>query len=203
MIIKFDHISFSCGKEAARPLLVTAGYELQFQEQALKNISCKQAFFHVPHAEHDIYMYEKPQKLPIEITMYDTCFPGIDSMSVENHSIVMYSTHPEKTSEFLSLFGLKKTEQTGDDLMLEGRFALGGVTFGIRKADAVEWKLDKTGWSSVGFLSSNVQKELDRVKAAGYEVTCAEELEVNHRRMNIGFCKGPLGEIIEIISLLH
>ncbi|MDE7352667.1 MAG: hypothetical protein K2O06_06410 [Acetatifactor sp.] len=146
-------------------------------------------------------MYEKPQNLPVEITAYDTCFPGADSMTVEDRSIIMYSPHPEKTSEFLSLFGLKKTEGTGEDLVLEGRFALGGVTFGVRKADAVEWRLDKTGWSSVGFLSSNVQKELEKVQAAGYEVTWAEELEVNHRRMNIGFCKGPFGEIVEIISL--
>ena len=201
MIIKFDHISFSCGRDLARSVPIPSGYELQFQEKSLKNISCKQIFLKVPHREHDIYMYEKPGNPPIEITAYDTCFSGIEGMAAEGHSIVIYSPHPEKTAEFLSLFGLKKVEQDGAELALEGRFALGGVTFLVRKADAVEWSLDKTGWSSVGFLSSNVQKELKKVQEAGYEVTCAEELEVNHRRMNIGFCKGPFGEIIEIISL--
>lgn len=201
MIIKFDHISYSCGRDLAQSVPIPSGYELQFQEKSLKNISCKQSFFKVPHREHDIYMYEKPGNPPIEITAYDTCFSGIESMAAEGHSIVIYSPYPEKTAEFLSLFGLKKVEQDGAELALEGRFALGGVTFLVRKADAVEWSLDKTGWSSVGFLSSNVQKELKKVQEAGYDVTCAEELEVNHRRMNIGFCKGPFGEIIEIISL--
>lgn len=201
MIIKFDHISFSCGKELAQSIPFISGYELQFQERALKNINCKQSFFKMPHREHDIYMYEKPQNLPIEITAYDTCFSGRKSMAVENNSIIMYSPYPEKTIEFLSLFELKRAGRKGNDFVLEGRFVLGGVTLQVRDANIVEWKLDKTGWSSVGFLSSNVLKELKKVQDAGYEVTCTEQLEVNHRRMNIGFCKGPFGEIIEIIGL--
>ncbi|MCM1213723.1 MAG: hypothetical protein NC331_00485 [Lachnospiraceae bacterium] len=201
MIMKFDHISFSCERKSVRSVSSISGYELQFQNFNLRNIDCKKIFFREPQQGHDIYLYEKVQDVPVEITAYDTCFQGEDSMDVENSTVIMYSPDPGKTSEFLASLGLKKMESCGDELFLEGKFALGRVSCAIRKVNAVEWKLDKTGWSSICFLSSDTKKELQRIQAAGYNVTSVEELTVNQKRMDIGFCTGPFGEIVEIISI--
>lgn len=202
MILKFDHISFSCEKKEFPLFSIISGYELQFQEVSLKNLNCKQTFLQSPHADHDIYMYENKQLPPIEITAYDTCFKGRDSMSMENGMPVIFSPNPEKTAAFLVLFGLKQTHSDNTESVLEGNFVLGGpITIRIKKADTAEWKLDKAGWSSICFLSSDSFKELKKLSAAGYAVTDVEELDVNQKRMSIGFCKGPFGEIIEIISV--
>lgn len=202
MIIKFDHISFSCGKEQAEALPITAGYEKLFHRLSLRNLSCKNFFFQEFHSDHNIYMYEKAGALPVEITAYDSCFSGRNNMIVENDAIIFYSPDPPKTMAFLMLFGFKE-EQTGEErFVLKGNYILGvSVTVRIIKTDYVEWKLDKTGWSSLGFLSSDAEKELSRLSAAGYYVTDVEELQVNNNLMNIGFCRGPFGEIIEIISI--
>lgn len=202
MILKFDHISFSCEKQQVQSLPLTAGYELQFREMSLRNLGCKEAFFQKPHTDHDIYMYERKGALPIEITAYDSCFSGVSSMDMENDSILIYSPDPAETADFFMLLGLKSERLDKTAFVLKGSFILGGsITLRILQSGMAGWKLDKAGWSSLGFLSGDSQKELRRMHDAGYEVTDAEELIVNQKAMNIGFCKGPFGEIIEIISL--
>ncbi len=202
MIIKLDHISFSCGKSQICSLPPAAGYELQFRELSLKNLRCKESFFRRPQPDHDIYLYERKGGLPVEITAYDTCFCGTDSLALKEDTIMVYSPEPYKTAEFLMMFGLKKERADADGLLLIGGFVIGGpLTVRVSQADSAEWMLDKTGWSSLGFLSNDSQRELARLSAAGYETTDAEELEVNQKPMNIGFCRGPFGEIIEIISI--
>lgn len=201
MILKFDHISFSCTKENAKSTSVVAGCKPEFQELSLRNLDCKQTFFKDAHPDHDIYMYAGAQTIPIEVTAYDTCHLGRDSMTVEKERIILYSPEPERTAQFLMLFGLREVRRSEGEFVLEGRFVLGGVVVGVRKADAVEWRLDKEGWSSLGFLAGDARKELDRIRAAGCDVTDVEELEVNQRLLRIGFCVGPFGEIMEVISI--
>ncbi len=202
MIIKLDHISFSCRKSQISSLPPAAGYELQFCESSLKNLRCKESFFQQPQPDHDIYLYERKGGLPVEITAYETCFSGTDSLAFKDDTVTVYSPEPYKTAEFLMMFGLKKNQDIDNGLILIGRFVIGGpLTVRVSQADSAEWKLDKTGWSSLGFLSNDSQRELARLSAAGYETTDTEELIVNQKLMNIGFCSGPYGEIIEIISI--
>jgi catechol 2,3-dioxygenase-like lactoylglutathione lyase family enzyme len=61
--------------------------------------------------------------------------------------------------------------------------------------------LDDEGFNCLAFISSNVERECSRFRAAGYHVTDTEEIMVNGKSLKVAFVRGPDGQLAEIITI--
>ena len=88
MIVKLDHISYSCayGKEESIKASFE-GYREIFREENIENLSIKSEFMSTQEKEHCLYMMVKEGDVPIEITSYPGCFSGRERLSLKEGKI--------------------------------------------------------------------------------------------------------------------
>ena len=200
MIIKFDHISFSGCKDKENEILdFFKDYAISFQERELCNIDAKQQFFTEYHSKHDLIMLEHESRIPIEVTLYDSCTYRNPIIDIKEEIIIIKSTSKEKTASFLKNIGFKEKN---------GRFYLKPVMDNkdvivevIEEAGELNSKLDNVGYSSMAFWVNNINKEHKKIMDMGYTVTEIEMLTVHEKCLKIFFVAGPCNEIIEFIGV--
>ena len=71
MLIKIDHVSYSCDDQFDCKRFFDMGYATEFCEERLENIECKKNLLKYKARLHNIYMLTKEDSIPIEITMYE------------------------------------------------------------------------------------------------------------------------------------
>lgn len=205
MIVKFDHISYSCALSQENNIRnLFSGYEVQFHEIGLENLSMKRAYMRDVQEEHNIMLLQKKGSYPIEITAYQTCHSrtsGIeDKYVLMDDCILIYSENPEATVMFFELLGMKK----GEDSVLELKPLLDEKTVRIQVCKAEECAqvyLDDEGFGSLAFVVDNAKKQRQLLKDNNIKCSEVEELVVNGKELKIFFTKSSAGEIIEFIGL--
>lgn len=205
MIVKFDHISYSCAlSQENNTRNLFDGYEVQFHEVELDNLPMKHTYMHEKPSKHNIMLLQKNGAYPVEITAYETCHKrsnGIDEKYVLSEELIeIFSENPEKTEQFFELLGMKK----GEDSVLELKPLLDEkkVRIKVHKSNEnTQVRLDEEGFGSLAFVVDNAKKQKQSLTDNGIACTETEELTVNGKKLKIFFTNSPSGEIIELIGL--
>ena len=202
MIVKFDHISYSCAifdEENTRQMF--NDYEVEFHEIGLKNMSMKYKYMKEIQEKHNIMLLTKASNYPVEITAYDKCIAQkATKYAVNDEWIEIYSCNPEQTASFFYLLGMKQEEDGAMCIkpMLDER-ALKIKIYETVKDNSNY--LDQEGFGSLAFVVDNAKKQRELFVNNGYECSEIEELNVNGKRLKIFFTNSPTNEIIEFIGL--
>ena len=205
MIVKFDHISYSCSLEQEKAICnLFEDYEVQFHEVELDNLPMKQAYMREVQKKHNIMMLQKQRCYPIEITAYEKCFERNLNVKEKyvlcNDVIEIYSDNPSETEKFFEILGMKK----GEDSILEIKPLLDEKKVRIKVNKAQETTpiyLDEIGFGSLAFVVDNANRQKQLLQANNIESSEIEELTVNGKKLKIFFTKSSCGEIIEFIGL--
>lgn len=205
MIVKFDHISYSCkttSEEETRNLF--DGYEVQFHEVDLKNLPMKYSYMHNRQEKHNIMLLSKTGHYPIEITAYESCLERNEQKEpkyiLQEELIEIYSQKPDKTEEFFKFLGMKE----GENSVLELKPFLDEkpVRIKVYRAEGDNAiRLDEEGFGSLAFVVDNAKKQRQLLLDGGYMCTEIEELQVNGKKLKIFFTNSEANEIIEFIGL--
>lgn len=198
MIIKFDHISYSC--DIDNPAMeIVEGFSLDFSERELLNIDAKHAFLQKKAMYHDISLYRCEGKYPIEITAYPECGGHNKKYLVSDEVITVYSECPDETRQFYETLGFKSMED--DILGLQPFMESKKVILKIESADTGEVFLDKKGFGSLAFVVDRIEKHKMQLEKKNYPVTEIETLTVNGKALRICFVMNNVGDIVELIGI--
>lgn len=203
MIVKFDHISYSCKidmEQETRNLF--EGYEVQFHEVGLINMPMKYSYMHNKQEKHNIMLLSKAGAYPIEITAYESCMHKKEESKyvLKEELIEIYSRNPQETETFFKLLGMKKME----DGIMSYKAVLDEKPINIKVLKSekeVNILLDEEGWGSLAFVVDNAKRQRQILIDSKYECSEIEELVVNNKNLKIFFTNSPTGEIIEFIGL--
>lgn len=205
MIVKFDHISYSCALcDEEKTQQMFEGYEAQFHEVDLKNMPMKYKYMHKEQEKHNIMLLTKEGSYPVEITAYESCKKREaafgDKYVLSDNLISIYSECPKETENMFVLLGMKKSE-TG---ILELKPFLDEKKVRIQVLGTTGPKgilLDEEGFGSLAFVVDNAKKQRELLLNGGYECSEIEELIVNGKKLKIFFTNSQTNEIIEFIGL--
>lgn len=208
MIIKFDHLSYSCSYEEEERMIskfcsASGGYKFQFREQ-IENLPIKNRILQNVCDMHNLVMLQPINQhnfqvsVPIEITSYPKV-SGYAAYGLSDGMIEFRSPDIGESFLFYQLLGFQK----------EGRNVLSLKTMLdknrvfiklVESSDVYPHCLDVAGFSSIAWIVNKIEKYVNRLKAQGITVTDINELTVNKRRLKICFLIGEKGEIIELIG---
>lgn len=220
MIIKFDHVSYSCSYEnetkAIDHFIQMDAYKVMFKETSLKNISCKKNLMQRPHYEHHLTFlqplqayycparmnqleYEGGGILPIEITSYPQC-TGEPSWNLMNNNLEYITDNIEESKMFLKLVGFKVISD--DCLTLTTIFDKQPITLKLTRCIKKKISaLDMIGFTSIALIVDNLDNYIRKINQNNYTAAKEECIIVNKKELKISFAKGPCGEIIELIGV--
>lgn len=198
MIIKFDHISYSCKTEESVEWLV-GNYIQEFKETHLPNIEAKCAFLQKYEPFHDIALYNCHGKYPIEVTAYPECMGENKKFDISDEVITVYSMCPEKTVAFYEAVGFRLSE--GMFLELLPFMEQKKVILQVVQADIGEVFLDKKGFGSLAFVVDRIEKHKQQLEKKGYAVSSTDPLSVNGKELKICFVSDDAGDIVELIGV--
>lgn len=198
MIIKFDHISYSC--EIDNPAVeIVEGFCLDFEERELPNMEAKHVFLQREAKIHNISLYRCEGKYPIEITAYPECTGYNKKYQVSDEAITVYSRCPDETRRFYEVLGFKGAE--GDVLELQPFMESKKVILKIQAGETEEVFLDKLGFGSLAFVVDRIEKHKLQLEKNNYSVTEIETLTVNGKLLRICFAANNVGDIVELIGI--
>lgn len=203
MILKFDHISFSCDKEKDYRASIPEGYREIFAEMGLPNTECKRSFLSNWQDVHNIIMLESESGIPIEVTQYKTV-SGESKLSLYQNEIHIPTPNILSSVSYFLCLGLKVLKQGETDAVLGLRPFLDKDEFLIylKQGSSPPFPfLDVMGYSSIGLFVGRIDKEADKLRKAGYMVTQPSALTVNRKLLEIVFSHGGSGEIVELIAI--
>jgi hypothetical protein len=207
MILKFDHISYSCDATTDVSQHVPAHYKEIFRETDLDNIPCKIKYLQFNSSKHNIFMYESKNDdgadLPIEITQYPQIAVGSTPLRLEGRTIIWEVADVESARKlFLCLGAQEETEKNKLRIVpfLDKTKIL--IHFVENISCTRKPFLDISGFSSIGLFVDSVQKYLTKLSKAGFTVSGISPIEVHGKQMNIAFVEGRNGELIELISMM-
>lgn len=204
MILKFDHISFSCKNEDAGKVMKSLdGYELVFCEEKLHNMNSKKNIMKQVQAFHNISLMHSSAGLPIEITSYNFCESSNDYLMLDGCIIKLFSPKIEYSIQLFRHLGFKIEEKAPSVYLAELKPLLDKepVTILIQEREIQRPYLDSNGFSSLAFIVDNLEKEKEKLSRLHYNTTEIECLCVNKKQLKIFFLEGISGEIFEFIAL--
>lgn len=204
MILKVDHVSFSCPLDYQYAKVLPPGFHVDFIEEDLENIPCKLPFLHRKQDAHTIIFLKYENSVPIEITQYKQCSNVGTNIELRDGRYCLYVNDINASQLFFENFGFKTTSADDQEITMEINPLFDRFIFKIKLVPAQNnntWFLDQTGYSSIAFFVDDIQKTMGKMKSNGYETASPFELKVNGKMFNIGFMRGKNGEIIEIIEL--
>lgn len=205
MIVKFDHISYSCSiKEEEKVRGMFEGYHVEFYETDLKNMPMKFPYMHAEQEKHNIILLSKAGSYPVEITAYEICRQRQEGVFakyvVKDDLIEIYSVNPKKTIEFFELVGMKMDEE--GDLWIKPMLDERVLKIKVCQAEqGIKVHLDEEGFGSLAFVVDNAKRHKEQLLNGGVLCSEIEELFVNGKKLKIFFTNSPTNEIIEFIGL--
>lgn len=201
MILKFDHIAFSCRRsELTNVLQRFSDYEQVFFEKNVLNIAAKKKLLSDEALmDHDIVLLQsvKTGDVPIEITAYDVT-AGPAKYDVDGQTIIAYTDNVAESSKFYETIGFKKN---GDNLQL--KTLLDAVPFNIKlcKTEHYSYMLDGCGFCCIALVINNAEKEKKRLDSESFMTTEINELVVNNNMLKIFFAYNQSGDKVEYIQI--
>lgn len=201
MIVKFDHISYSCileEEEAVKTSL--SGYEEVFAEKDLMNLPIKKEFLKLPAKIHNITMLQNPQSLPIEITAYPECVKGEERLSLTDEGIRILTADIEATTDFYQKLGFK---QDGENLRIKPMLDASEICLQLTQVSGTSQitYLDQQGFGILAFVVDNGAKQKRQLESQGIYTTEIQELTVNGKSLKIFFAKSSAGDLVELIGI--
>ncbi len=202
MVLKLDHVSFSCGIGDAYEERIPRGYQKKFAEYDLPNIACKADFLELKSPWHNIFMYDGGEEsIPVEVTQYPQVIQAISDITVNGRTILWPVVDREAAVELFTALGGKGQEDLSEVVF---KPFLDKEPFTIRfvvSENISKSVLDMNGYTSIGLFVDNVFREIKKLADKNYMVTEMNSLTVAGKKMDIGFVRGKNGEIVELISL--
>ncbi len=202
MIVKFDHIAYSCSKtELATVVPSFKDYSVAFSDE-VANLELKKELMHYYIDNHKLIFLEpcSPEKLPIEITCYETVSSNAKT-AIEydfGHTLKIRTPDINHSSELLEALGFKfKNEHFEYSSLFPPKTVKIEL---IKEPVKVDWSLDNHGYCCLAFMSNNAYKEHEKLSKQ-FRCTEVDTLIVNGKQLNLFFVKGSCGELIEIFSI--
>lgn len=200
MIIKVDHIAYSCTR-CELPLVFNQinDYQQVFYEKNLPNVMAKKSLMKTKSETHDIILLNKSENIQIEITAYDfvngTGKYEFDGVTAVSHT---YSLPDSRTF----YRGVGFSEQEVGFFVLKN--TIDKTPFFIQIREDVKKKksyyLDANGYCCIALVTNNADKEKKRLLVCGIRTTNISELQVNRKQLKIFFAYNECGDIIEFIQ---
>lgn len=203
MILKFDHISYSCEYSQEKQLFSRGGlfenYKIKFVERDLPNVQGKLSLLNCMWPVHDILFCECDGCIPVEVVLYKSCFKGNSCLKLQNNIIHVCTSKVSKTINLLTLLGFKKNDNL---YVFESRLDKMRVFIRLEEvADKVVTKLDEIGYTSLAMWSTNGVVEHKKFIEYGFRVYDKSQIYINGKKINVFFVTDGQGLIVEILSL--
>jgi len=185
-----DHGQLSETQSFMIPVFESFPYPLNKNEQIVLTSSTQ--LFRSYIDELDIWAYVKYN--------LDECFIF--------NTIVFKTPSIEASFQFWTHFGFKPQELTETYAKLEFKTPFNRYPFYIiltkDKTNCTSKKmyLNSNGFSYMAFITNSDESEKKRLIGNALNVTQTDTIDVNNKRLNIFFVKGPCNEFVEIISLV-
>lgn len=205
MVLKIDHVSFSCGNETNWSDILTDDYTNSFIELNLVNIACKIPFLKYGSKTHNIIMCDAgASNIPIEITQYPEVHGYNNDIRIHGRYIEWNVKDVKKSAEFFKIVGFQVLEENESNILISLKTILDKNPIQIylseSKEVSAEGFLDIFGYSSLAIIVDNLDKEIKKYKENGFYTTEISDLKVNGNMLSIAFVKGNCNEIIELIA---
>lgn len=205
MILKIDHISFSCDEKTNCSNSIPKEYELFFSEIRLPNVDCKkELLLNRENKTHDIFMFQSDWgNIPIEVTQYRVT-TGQSEISFNKSDIYIPTCDIQESARFFMCLGMKIIEESVASIVLELSTFLDKEPFRIHLSRSPKPRkpyLDILGFSSIGFFVDCIETEAKKLCNEGYAFTGISPIKVNGKTMKVAFSYGKAGEIVELIAL--
>lgn len=206
MVIKFDHVSYSCEMNEDYSHILTSDYFEVFREVGLPNAPCKNILLCNGANKHDIVLYHsKTGGLPIEITAYPNMNSQFTYMSISENVIIINVNDLKTAINFFSCFDMVVTTTGVNFSVLRIVTVLDKIAFYIKLIEKEiicnKAALDNKGYSSVALFVDNVERILKKCEQKGFSITEISPVYVNGRKLLVAFAIGRNMEIVELISL--
>ncbi len=201
MIVKLDHISYSCAFGEEESIKASfEGYQEIFCEENIENLSIKSEFMREKVKEHSLYMLVKEGDYPIEITSYPNSHSGSKRLSLEEGKIRVRTSNVKTTERFYEKLGFRKD---ADRMSLKPLLDKTETCIWVEQDHKTEntFYLDQKGWGILAFVVDNAKKQKKQMESAGITVTDIQELVVNGRNLKIFFAKSDAGDLVEFIGI--
>lgn len=200
MIVKLDHIAYSCLREEIDIVCDRfQGYHQVFREQDLPNPEIKRQLMQKWSAVHDIVLLNKTSEFPVEITAYDTISHGSKYELSADHVIVNTSSIGA-SSFFYNTIGFK--QKNSMEMCFRSLMDEKAVVIRYNETQkSVSTYLDTDGYSCIAFWTNSADKEKKRLEKRGVNTTGIVDLCVNKKNLSVFFAYNEYGDICEFISL--
>lgn len=201
MIVKFDHVSYTCaiGKEDEFKKSFSE-YKEAFYEKKIPNLDIKMEFMKLATSQHDLYMMIGEGSYPVEITSYPECVEGKNRLMVNSDELVILSSDIKETESFYEALGFA----TGESVM-SIRPMLDQTEIKIRIEEERDLPsktyLDQNGWGILAFVVDNAKKQKRQLESVGVRTTDIQELMVNGKNLKIFFAESNVGDLVELIGI--
>lgn len=200
MIIKVDHIAFSCSKiEVDKVIKNFPLHKKVFYERALLNIEAKKRLLRGNTPDHDIILlHHTGGGMPVEVTAYDKV-SGEAKYGMKEQTVIAYTCNLKESSEFYAAIGFKlsgynlfslRTLMDENDLSLEL----------VERQQAEKYYLDNQGFSALALITNSVSREKMKLEAKKVTTTDINRLIVNRRELQIFFAYSEYGDVVEYIE---
>lgn len=201
MIVKFDHISYTCPiGEEDKVINSLSGYAQDFCENNVPNLEIKAEFMKMDTRMHDLYMLTKESGYPIEITSYSQCTEGKNRLTVDNNGFVILSKEVKETELFYEKLGFITEQSVMCMKPLLGKEKIRIRIEEDREADEKTY-LDQKGWGILAFVVDNAEKQKRQLENAGVYTTAIQELLINGKKLKIFFAESNVGDLVELIGV--
>lgn len=206
MILKLDHITYTCRRRDVKAVLEDKfpHYQLEFKD-TVSNLAIKEPLLRNCSPTHDLYYLTSVDNIPIEITAYDEIFPRPPFYRLENRTIVQEC--PDKQAALLfyqSFLGLAEPiygKLSMQNILDKEKYHVDIKQNDIETITGGHRRLDVAGFVSLAFLVNHMDDLRTALLQKGYECTEIAALTVNNRALNIFFVLGPNSEIVEFIEM--
>ncbi len=205
MILKIDHVSFSCDEKENFINCIPEDYFISFSEIDLPNVECKRKLLlGQENATHNIFMFQNDAgNIPIEVTQYHVT-AGKSEIIVDKSDIYIPTCDITESMRFYMCFGMKAIEKSAEGVVLELSTFLDKTSLRIHLTKSAKTRkpyLDVDGFSSIGLFVDCIEAEASKLCNEGYAFTGISPLTVNGNVMKVAFFYGKTGDIVELITL--
>ena len=207
MILKFDHISYSCSNELDAARHTPVHYTESFRDVGLDNISCKMKYLKFKSIKHNIIMLVPNASdslgVPIEITQYPEVDHGVENLSFKDNTIFWQVADVSVARNLFLSLGAKEAD-AANRLVLTPFLDKKKIFIHLVENPGCKREpfLDVKGFSSIGLFVDNVEKHLVQCADVGFQISDISQIKVQERWMNIAFVEGKNGELVELISIM-
>lgn len=199
MILKFDHIAYSCTRNEFEEIMkLFRDYSQVFLDRNLSNLDIKHSFMKYWCDTHDISLLISDYCLPVEITAYDQVGEG-NKYEVDDDSIIVNTASLTDSVSFYKSIGFKDCNES--EMVVKPIIGDKSIRLRFNELPNTVNYLDSAGYCCLAFVTNNAEKEKQKLDRKNIFTTDIKPLRVNNKQMKIFFSYNDFGDICEFISI--